>query len=273
MNKNHKELFNDLDEFINNRFPPNQKVVYQCCNNKEVILSISLLKYVCCNCGIVADEPYTKDFYDRFKNPLFVKTIIPYRPKTRHLSRLSKWTNYSYKEVVLDKNLKYIDSKLGHLDRDNILFSKVLFKQIFPKMKIRAKIKDALIVYCYYTTSLALDKNVEIDDLLKIFKISIKNYNDLNNKLECNKMYYFNNLNNYLIRTNLYDKKNKIIKLYNLFLSTTSKRFMKKSVILGIIYKLVDDEKLKKKFFKIFDINKSSIKNIIKYINEYKIIS
>ena len=267
----YKELFNKLDEFIDIHFPK-QKIIYKCCNNRDIQLSQSLLLFVCVSCGVVTDTPFTKDFYDRYKNPLFIKTLIPYRPKTRHLTRLSKWANYSYKEVVLTNNLEYINSKLGHLDRDVLLFSKVLFKQIFPNMKIRAKIKDALIIYCYYSTSMVCNKEIEIDELLNIFNISIKNYNDLVFKLDDNKLYYYENLNEYLEITDLYSQKNKIIKLYNLFLTNTSKRFMKKSIILGIIYKLVKDENIKKKFFKLFDINKSSIKNITKYINEYKII-
>ena len=273
MNREYYYLFKDLDTYIEETHPQIIRTSIVCCRNKNIQLSDSLLRYVCINCGVVANQPYTKDMFDKYKNPLFVKTLIPYRPNTRHLTRLNKWSNYSYKEVVLDKNLKYIDSKLGHLNREILLFSKVLFKELFPNLKIRSKIRDSLIVYCYYSTALSFNRSIEIDDLLKIFKISIKNYNDLNKKIVGNKLYYFEGLNDYLNETNLYEKKNQIIKLYNLFLSNSTKRFMKKSIILGLIYKMVKDTDIKRRFFKIFDINKGSIKNITKYINEYNIIS
>lgn len=271
------ELFNKLDDFLDKINPREPKLKRPCCNNVDIKLSPNLLLYCCFSCGVVyKDHLYHKDFYDRWKTPNCVKTFIPYSKKGRHLHRLNKWTNYSYKEVNMDNLLKSIDNKFKNnviiiYDREIVMFCKVLFKQLYPNLQIRAKIKDALIVYCYYSMSLSLNKDIEIDDLFKLFKISVKNYNDLNNKLKGNKLFYYEKLNEYLYILGLYDNKNKVINMYNLFLSHSKKRFMKKSIILGILYNMVNDKKVKKKFYKTFDISKSSIKNILMYLDEYNI--
>ena len=193
---------NTLDLYLESILPPKPEKPKPspCCLNKENIhLSENLLLYVCVECGLVQQgNLYHKDFYSKYKNPNYVKTFIPYQNKYRHLHRLNKWANYSYKEVQQDKLLREIDTKLVDFDREIKDFTKISFAKLYDKLSIRAKIKDALIVYCMFQASLMLKKPLEIDDLLKLFNISIKNYNDLNKKLIVDKLFYLKEINEYL---------------------------------------------------------------------------
>jgi len=244
-------------------------------NKDNIHLSTSLLLYVCVECGLVQkDNLYTKDFYDRYKNPNIVKTYIPYQYKYRNICRLNKWGNYSYHEVQEDKLLKEIDMKLVNFDRDITNFSKVLFTQLYRGLSIRAKIKDSLVVYCLFRTLLYLNRPVEIDDLLKLFNISIKNYLDLNNKLKDSKLLYLKEMNTYIELADNKIKKNDLIKIYSKFIEYNKRKFNNKSILLGIIYtQLSKEEDFDiKDFYHTFLISKTSIKNVSNFIKTHKII-
>ena len=269
---------NTLDLYLES-INPTPKKEYKgnlCCLDKSNIhLSTSLLLYVCVSCGLVQKgNLYQKDFYDRYKNPNYVKTFIPYTNKFRHLHRLNKWANYSYKEVQEDKLLREIDVKIKDFDREIKDFTKISFAKLYDKLSIRAKIKDALIVYCIYQASLMLKKDVEIDDLLKLFNISIKNYNDLNKKLTVDKLFYLREINEYLSLIDNKIEKNYLITIYNDFLEYNKRKFNNKSIVLGIIYYITSKESgfKKKDFYELFNISKSSIKNVGKFIVKNKII-
>ena len=270
--------FSQLDTYLDTILPPKPEKPKPspCCMNKDNIeLSTNLLLYVCIECGLVQKgNLYQKDFYDRYKNPNYVKTFIPYQNKYRHLHRLNKWANYSYKEVQEDKLLKEIDDKLKDFDRDIRDFTKISFAKKYDKLSIRAKIKDALIVYCMYQASLMLKKPLEIDELLKLFDISIKNYNDLNKKLPDDKLFYLKEMNEYLELIDNKIDKNYLITTYNDFLEHNNRKFNNKSIVLGIIYYIISKEKdfKKKDFYEMFNISKSSIKNVGKFIVKNEII-
>jgi hypothetical protein len=238
-------------------------------------LSENLLLFVCKECAIVHfDIPHNIDFYDQFKSPNIVKTYIPYAAKTRHLTRLQKWSNYSHKEVQLYKLIQYINEKVnGKFDREVIDFTKIHFSRLYEQLKVRAKIKESLMVYCIYSCSLTFKKKIDIDELFKIFKVSDKNYNDLNGKLIEHPLFYPTNINKYLdLIDNKLDKNYLIIK-YNKFLQKKN-TFNNKTIILGIIYFCLKEKGLldKKDFFNIFSVSKGSVKNIVKFIEENSIV-
>ena len=265
-----------LDLFLESYLPPQPEKPITCCDNKEnIVLSDNLLLYVCVECACVQKgNLYHKDYYSKYKNPNYVKTFIPYSNKYRHLHRLNKWANYSYKEVQQDKLLKEIDVKLIGFNREIVDFTKISFAKLYDKLSIRAKIKDALVVYCIFQSSLMLKKPVEIDDLLKLFNISIKNYNDLNKKITDDNLFYLKEINEYLELIDKKIEKNYLIRTYNDFLTYNNRKFNNKSIVLGIIYFILSKDKDfdKKDFYELFNISKSSIKNVGKFINKNKII-
>lgn len=269
---------NSLDLYLDTILPskPKKTLINDCCLDKENIkLSDNLLLFVCIECGTVhKDNLYHVDYYSKYKNPNYVKTFIPYSNKYRHLYRLNKWSNYSYKEVQQDKLLKEIDIKLEDFDREIRDFTKISFVKIYDKLSIRAKIKDSLIVYCIYQSSLMLKKPVEIDDLLKLFEISIKNYLDLNKKLTTDRLFYLKEMNEYLSLIDNKINKNYLIQIYNDFLTFNDRKFNNKSIVLGIIYFIISKDKdfKKKEFYELFNISKSSIKNVKKFITKNNII-
>ena len=268
-----------LTLFLNEKFPtPKKSPKYEpCCYDKRNIqLSPSLLLYVCIECGLVHfDIPHEQDIYDKFKNPHIVKTFIPYQYKYRHLHRLNKWGNYSYKEVQLDKLLTEIESVMNDkYDRQLIDRTKALFTELYDKLSIRAKIKDSLIVYCIYKNSINIGKTIDLDILLELLNVSVKNYNDLNKKIPIDKLFYPKNINEYLYLIDNKIKKDYLIILYNKFL-VLNKKYNNKSILLGIIYFILSkkDDFDKKDFYRTFDISKSSIKNISKIIIENELIN
>ena len=265
---------NTLNLYLETIHPtPTKKPKYDpCCYNKRNIqLSPSLLLYVCIECATVHfDIPHEENIYDKFKNPHIVKTYIPYQYKYRHLHRINKWGNYSYKEVQLDKLLNEIEDVMrDKFDRQLIDRTKALFTEHYDKLSIRAKIKDSLVAYCIYKNSIDIKKPVDIDEIMKLLNISIKNYLDLNKKLSDNQLFYPKKINDYLKLIDNKIEKNYLILVYNRFL-TLNQKFNNKSVLLGLIYHILHKDKnfKKKDFFELFDISKSSIKNIGKIIKE-----
>ncbi len=242
-----------------------------CCTDENIVLSESLLVYVCKECGTVDNEtPNNLDFYDKHKNPKIVKTYIPYSHKYRHLHRINKWGNYDYHEVQLDKLMKEIEVKLVNYKRDEISFTKGLFSIMYKDLSIRAKIKDSLIAYCLFTALLTKNRKADIDEILKVLNISIKNYIDLNKKLTKDKLIYLEEMNIYLKLIDYKIEKNDFILKYSKFIETNNRKFNNKSILLGIIYyELNKNEKFDKKdFYTKFSISKTSIKNVCVFIKE-----
>ncbi len=269
---------NQLSLYLETIHPtPKKKPEYEpCCYDKRNIqLSPHLLLYVCIQCGVVHfDIPHQEDMYDKFKNPHIVKTYIPYQYKYRHLHRINKWGNYSYKEVQLDKLLNEIENVMhDRFDRQLIDRVKALFTGHYDKLSIRAKIKDSLVAYCIYKISIEIKKPVDLDEIMKLLNVSVKNYNDLNKKLPEKKLFYPKNINDYLGLIDNKIEKNYLIIMYNDFL-ILDRKFNNKSILLGLIYYILSHKPnfIKKEFYENFDISKSSIKNISKIIVEHKLI-
>lgn len=265
-----------LNLYLDTILPKPIKEPKTCCNPENIILSQNLLLYVCVECGLVQkDKSYHIDYYDKYKNPNIVKTYIGYSGnKNRHLQRLSKWQNYSYHEVQMSKLLKEIDTIMVGYDNDIVNFTKINFKNIYQNISIRAKIKDSLIVYCIYKTHLMLKKEIEIDDLFTLLNISGKNYNDLNKRLSTDRLFYLKIMNEYIEKTDMKINKNNLIRIYNIFMEKNDRKFNNKSIILGIIHYILSQDETNdiKKFHKKFNISKSSLVNVRKFIIENKII-
>ena len=243
-----------------------------CCKiDENIVLSESLLVYVCKECGKVDFEtPHSINFYDKHKNPKIVKTYIPYSHKYRHLHRINKWNNYSYHEVQLDKLMKEIEVKLVNYKRDEVSFTKALFSIMYKDLSIRAKIKDSLIAYCLFTALLTKNRKADIDEILKVLNISIKNYTDLNKKLTKDKLIYLEEMNTYLKLIDYKIEKNDFILKYSKFIEMNNRKFNNKSILLGIIYyELTKKPNFNKKdFYSLFSISKTSIKNVCAFIKE-----
>ena len=263
-----------LDLFLQTYKPLSQNYLKTCCDNENNIdLSESLSVYVCKECGKVKkDYLYQLDFYDRFKSPNIVKTYLPYNFKYKHICRLQQWSNYSYREVQEYKLLTEMDKIMkDKFDNDIISFSKILFTQLYKKLSIRAKIKDSLMVYCIFRISLNFKKEVNIDDLLLMSNITLKNYLDLNKKLSEDRLYIPKGINYYLKSIDYKIDKNYLILKYNKLLEIDNK-FNNKSLVLGLIYYILDKDSsfCKKDFYSIFNISKTSIKNVYKMVTEFK---
>lgn len=245
-----------------------------CCIDENLQLSESLMIYVCRVCGTVdSNTPNNVDFYDKHKNPKIVKTYIPYSNKYRHLHRINKWGNYDYHEVQLDKLMKEIDVKLKDYKRDEVSFTKGLFSIMYKNLSIRAKIKDSLIAYCLFTALLTKNRKADIDEILKVLNISIKNYTDLNKKLDKDKLIYLKEMNTYLKLIDYKIEKNDFIQMYSKFIEVNNRKFNNKSILLGIIYHELNkrDDFDKKDFYTTFSISKTSIKNVCAFITQNNI--
>ena len=250
------------------------KSTHNCCNNKTMTLSDNLLLYVCVNCATVdSGHPHEISYYDKFKNPRIVKTFITYSYKHKNICRLNKWGNYVYAEVQEAKLLKEIQAKLIGYDREIIQYTVALFSILYKDLSIRAKIKDSLIAYCLYSGMLYHKKEVEIDDILKLMNITIKNYLDLNNKLKEDALFYLEEMNTYLKLIDYKITKNDFIRMYSEFSKYNKRKFNNKSILISIIYYVLNKDKNfdKDEFYDTFSISKTSIKNVCLYIEKNKI--
>lgn len=272
-----KTLDNFLDDYLKKE-DNNQKKINKCCMNKEnIVLSDNLLLYVCVECAMVQTEIYTKDFYENGKIPGCVKTYIPYQRNNHSIRRLHRWNNYSYKEVHMRKLVDEIDNKLKNIDfidKEIKMFSIIKFKSLYDKISVRAKIKNALIVYCIYVISISLDRPIDLLLLLSIYNLNIKNYNDLVNKLKEDKLFYSRFIDIYFSKLDIeIDKINFVLK-YNLILKYNNRKFNTKTILLGLLYNiLLKEDKLDKiKFYNTYSISKNSIKSISKFIKQNNII-
>ena len=258
-----------------NLIPKPTTINHNCCNNKSMVLSDNLLLYVCRNCATVdSGHPYEIDLYDKFKNPRIIKTYIQYSYKYRAICRLNKWGNYIYAEVQESKLLKEIEEKVSGYDREVIQYTVALFSIIYKELTIRSKIKDSLICYCLYSGMIHYNKNPEIDDILKLLDVSIKNYLDLNKKLKSDGLFYLQEMNTYLKLIDYKITKNDYIEMFSNFYYFNKRKYNNKSILLSIIYYVLNKDKNfdKSDFYENFSISPVSIKNVCAFIDENNII-
>lgn len=269
---------NNLNKFLETYLPNEDKILKSCCNNKKMIISPNLIKYVCINCGTVNDNIYTIDDIEKFKGN-YVKTFIGYSPNSKLRSkiyRLQKWTNYDRLDIKMNEYLEFI-TNLPIDDETVINFTRIKFKELLPKMNIRGNNRKALICYCLYNSYLYYKKDVDIDELMVMLKINYKNYNDTNKKIPYDKIFYIENLNYYLGLIDNKINKNYLISIYNLFYNI-SDEFNKKTLVIGLIYYILEEqeknklliEKMRMDFLIKFKISDSSLYVILFHINQNK---
>ena len=269
---------NKLDEFLKTYLPNEDKILKSCCDNKEMIISPNLIKYVCINCGTTNDNIYTVDDIEKFKGN-YVKTFIGYSANSklrRKIYRLQKWTNYDRLDIKMNEYLEYI-SNLPIDDELVITFTRIKFKELLPKMNIRGNNRKALICYCLYNSYLYYKKDVDIDELMVMLEINYKNYNDTNKKIPYNRIFYIEKINYYLGLIDNKINKNYLISIYNLFYNI-SDEFNKKTLVIGLIYHILEEkeigklskDKMRINFLELFKISDSSLYVITFHINQNK---
>jgi len=261
-----------LENFLKDYLPKKEQVFKSCCNNKDMILSENLIRYVCRNCGSVNDNIYTIDDIEKFKGN-YVKTFIGYSSNSKLRSkmyRLQKWSNYDRLDVKMNEYIIFID-KLP-IENENIKNnSKMLFKDLLPRMNIRGNNRKALMCYCLYKSHLKYKVDVDLDDLMLMLNINFKNYNDTNKKIPEEKIFYIENLNYYLGLIDNKINKNYLISIYNIFYNI-SDEFNKKTLVIGLIFYLLknNDYSFRKEFINLFNISDNSLYVILFHINQNK---
>ena len=261
-----------LNNFLSITSKKNIKPIKVCCDNEENIIFDGIFGYsVCIICSKVINK--TKEVPVFCENIDFVtKSVIPYHPKFKHLYRLQKWTNYSYREVSDRKLIDFIET-LPIENREIRNLSKIIFITEYSKISVRSNIRNGIIVYSIYKSHLIFNKNIDIDKLFLMLKINYKHYNSSVKKIKTDKIVYPKDINIYLKKIDNIIDKNYLIRVYNDFIEIIHK-FNSKSAILGLIYHILDKRELLcvKKFYKDFDISTNSINNIINEIKKINIL-
>lgn len=250
-------LFKKLDNYIEEIYPRNPRIIRRCCPNYNKILSSDSCYYLCSSCGMILKEPYELIDYNANKS-IVVKTYINYSPSTRHIARLHKWSNYDRIEVITNNLLKSFDDY--DFDYDITRRAKIIFKKHFNKIKIRGNVKKGLICYSFYKAHLISKINIDIDLLFNYFEITQGNYNDAVKKLD-DYLYYPENLNKYLKMINKKIDKNKFIRDYNKVIKLKPV-YNNKTLIISLLLKYLNidnDKKQLKDFIKIFNISDNSL--------------
>ena len=251
-----------LNDFLNEHIMLN---TVSCCSNKNEIFTG--LYFVCTNCGKMTLEN------DTFINPTFLNpkyqlsTIIGYRNKTKHISRLHKWANYDYKENAANKSYSEIEDICNTFGYDQNVINKAcyLYNDIYINQKIscRNKIKRSVFIYCIlkavYHYSGTWDCLNELPDMLKKYKLTMLHYNKAINKLnDDDKMFLHNKFLVYkeIIKKNLNKTINykDIVLKYNEFLkknSVNKHKLSNNSIVLITFYILLDKDEAFFEYFKI----------------------
>ena len=241
-----------------------------CCSDEcNIQESPNLLLPVCRVCGTVVEMMTFDDPVEYWKsNSTEPKTWIPYSYKLYNIHRLHKWQFVPYSETEINKLFRYIDSLEGFSDNVKRV-SKISLKDFYITDKIvsRNNVRRGLICYCIYYAHLYLKVNVELTDLFVLLKIKTHHYNSAVKKINNNQLFYPENLDVYLKTIKVDLDKNNLIRLYSLLYSRNIK-FNKKSIILGVIYFVLEKQKIKTNFFIKFNISKTSIAKILKYMDE-----
>lgn len=241
-----------------------------CCDNKQIIIDISNNIEICSNCG------NTENYHELIQenaitqiNPYYrLTSIIAYSHKYKHLNRLQKWSNYSYKENTVMKSYKDIRELGLKIKLNNDIISKAirLYKDIYINEKIstRNKIKQSLYIYCLFYYSFN-NNFFNIFEVLKDNNLSIINFNKAISRSNMNKFFLHPNMIKYIelikIKYNKLFKLKDIIIKYNQLLLENNK-FNTNSVLILVFYKLLNI-KNNDDFFNLFNISKFTLKKII----------
>lgn len=260
-----------LDQYLETIQIPKKSNYKSCCLDKSNIIYSEMLVDTCVECGrMFIENQNIIDDNEPFKNPLVIKTYTNYHPKYRNIHRLHKWSNWCYAEVELKKLQNIIDD----LDLPNEIkrLAKIKLKYYYIEKKIvsRNKIRMGLLCYCIYISYLRENINVNINKIFNMLGIDSNNYNQLIKKLPIkDQLYYPKDLDKYI---ELFDKEfnfNELIKKYTILINNGDIKFNKKTLLLSLIYILLND---KKEFYKKINISKSSIKKVINYISNNDLI-
>lgn len=270
-----RHLFDKIDNFLYEE-KKEQEPIISCCDDEENIrLSSGLQLYVCGECGNVKDE--IVDFVDdieKYKNSTVIKTFVNYSYKYKNIFRLQKWTNWNYNEVELLKIQNYIEDL--DIDIEVKRIAKILFMKYYIKQNIvsRNNIRRGLICLCIYKGYIYYHKDVNIDDLFKILNINFINYNKAVNKVSKDeRIFYPRNIDLYLKIIDYKIEKNYLIRLFS-YICNEELKFNKKTLLISLIYTLLDDNSLyKNNFFDKFDISRITVIKVSKLIKDLLIIN
>ncbi len=278
---NHRQLFNELDIFLNNYLMINNQHIPNepepCCDNPRI--RYDEVNKVCVSCGrmFLIDDIIIRPQY---LNPKYQSTTTIGYGGHKSLYRLHKWTNNDYRENMANRNYKEIKAIGEKLNLNNKVLDNAcyIYKTIYIDRNVssRNKIKRSLYVYCLCKSSYEYKLDFDIIKTLKDNELSIENYNKALLKVVDEKKLFLNpHINTQyekIIKNweNTKITKKDIILEYNRIcrLSKQKKyRLNNNSILLGSIYNLLGIKTDEKKFYKVFNITRTTIKKFNKILN------
>ncbi len=270
----YKTLFKQLDDFIG--IKPPSEIDRRCCEKPRI--RTDGIHDTCVNCGTM--NPYNEIIIKKhFLNPKYqLSTCIGYNNKFKPVLRLHKWINYDYRENMANRNyneIREIGSKLK-LDPWVLDNACMIYKKIYidDNISSRNKIKKSLFIYCLSKSCYNYNIDFDIIKTLKDNKLSIKNYNKSLLKIkDVSKL--FLNPNMVLLYKKLKDNFDTQIKAMDIIIEynkncnmgRNKKRLNNNSILIGSIYNLLNLD-CDKKFYKTFNITKTTINKFIRLINK-----
>lgn len=211
INYNEQDIWNILDS---NKQKETLKITLICLCEEQPDLHNTSEGVICYNCGLVlspilSEENEHKNYSNEngiiSKNnertgmaydPLFpvssMSTMIAGNSK---LVNINMWLSIPYEEkILLDLKRRLNEITIQHAIPNIIVYpTLVMFKKIFTnknedgsKEIHRGRLKEGLIAFCMYYTSKQYNINLILTQVLSIFKIDKKTYN------QCSKIYYDN---------------------------------------------------------------------------------
>lgn len=264
----YKQLFRVLDDFLGEQNKALDNL--DCCINKYI--RTDGIFDTCVSCGFM--KPHNEVIIKKhFLNPRFqLTTTIGYNNKFKSVNRLHKWINYDYRENMSIRNYKVIREMGQKLKLDNWIMDNacMIYKHIYIDNKIssRNKIKNSLFIYCLMKSAFYYKKEFNIISCIKDNGLSIENYNKSLLKVDDeNKL--FLNPNMTIQHKKLTDNFDSDITLMDIIIeynkncgNKNKKRLNDNSILIGSIYNLLDLED-DKKFYKVFNITRTTIKKFI----------
>ncbi len=263
-----QDYFKKLDNyFIKGENKTKKK---KCCENQK--LYKDNYGYTCSKCGKVL-----KDNYDVIEPKVYLNqrfhncTLINNCVKFKNIRKLQKWSNYHYKEVVMEKSFQRIKDICQILDLNQKIIngSKIKYKEIFIDLKIssRSNIRKAMYIYCIYFSCKYYNVDINIEDLIKVSEINKIHYNKVLRKLEKKNIIHSEKKINKILKicknNNITIEKEKLINNYNNF-KLKKVKLNNNSIIIGVLFDMLDIKR--KDFIKIFKTTKITL---IKY-NKFK---
>lgn len=257
---NYNDYFNSLDNYFNNKKDQEE---YICCDNQNIVKDNTYLS--CTNCGEITLDNLNYIKPKKYLNQRFHNcTIINSSVKFKSIRRLHHFSNYDYKEVVMQKSFKEIGELCNKIKVDKKTFegAKIKYKEIFLDLKIssRSNIKRAMYIYCIFFSCKYYDIEVDIDKLIEISNIEKKHYNKVIKKLEKKNVILSHSKIDkiiYLCKKNhlKFDKK-KLLTEYQKF-KTNKIKLNNNSILLGLLYDIVNIPE--NQFIKIFNTTKITL--------------